>query len=231
MAKHTAGTEQATSATVTLEALEAQLAPLAEPLVREALLRETSHAGAEPWLDAAQWLLSGLLKPAQPLDARGLAQAREELVASVREGVPAPDAEELRTHTRKAVRVLVRGWLSLLQEAAGQQAEVLLDESFLPSSSLLDESSEHAFEENLAPLALGWPEARTLLGSLRASLGPARYALAEVLELHVGPEGSSVRSADPEQRARLASRVLERSDTVSHGESPAQQGRSRSGRG
>jgi len=161
---HGASKESAKRTTMDMHQLSADLASIAQPLVKAALEAEVRSAAAEAWKEEAERALRTLLHDAELLRSVEPEGARllEVLKQGLENPIP-PDEEEIWEHAGEAGTVIASAWLQFLMLALRAQKELPLDENLLPPREATAEELWEALGGSFNSLAIGPYEATTIM--------------------------------------------------------------------
>jgi len=146
--------DQGDAASVTrwLEQVCASVERDAMPIVRAALVHETSVQAADDWLGVARTSLAHLLDTPE-IDRSATAQMNRSLQEAIGKGLPSPSEEEVLQHTNELVATMVTSWLEVVRRLTRVHRAITLDEYLLPPKSL-DERLFEQFMRTLDPYAV-----------------------------------------------------------------------------
>jgi hypothetical protein len=159
-----------------------QLCRLAEevalPVVREALIRETTATGAEALTSEAKLALQGLVDDAvlEDLDGPGVL---DEVRRSLECAIPPPSEQECQALTRDVAQVLMSTWLEMLRSHLSRVSLLVLSDQLLPLVFLnyakrlvsrLVTKAPQPLSDALGSLALNEREADHIMKTLRIKL-------------------------------------------------------------
>lgn len=163
--------EQIRDDSIQFENLVGLVRGLAEPYVRDGLMKEAADEEASLWIADASTVLSTLLKDPGLLAEFERDEINQSLADIVTNKIPPPTREELENHATELANTVVRTWLDALHESCLQHEVIALDESLLPvAGSDLSNNNWKMFFESLLPFVIEEQQLRYILKRLALNL-------------------------------------------------------------